>query len=252
MKSNKHSAVSYYRKISPMIRAEGDEKVRAGENCFAVDGSTDFRDSGTVNARTLKRASPFKSSDVEACNGKAVRRRIMEKNDESQVVISGCSSTLWRKVNATEECRGKLCMQTSSREASAYCVKAFHARRLQLNDSDIDECSVGSCSVVSSSRSKLCSRYAETLSSEAKSFYGRGDEEEKCMISLGENVAARIHRLELHAYRCTLEALYACGPLNWEQEAMLTNLRISLNISNDEHLMELRNLISSGVSIYCR
>lgn len=63
-------------------------------------------------------------------------------------------------------------------------------------------------------------------------------------LPLGEDVAARIHRLELRAYRCTLEAFYASGSLSWEQEALLTNLRITLHITNDEHLRELRNLIS--------
>lgn len=70
-------------------------------------------------------------------------------------------------------------------------------------------------------------------------------------LPLGEDVAARIHRLESHAYRCTLEALYASGPLSWEQEALLTNLRITLHITNDEHLMELRNLISGPMLEAC-
>ncbi|XP_021305027.1 uncharacterized protein LOC110430992 isoform X2 [Sorghum bicolor] len=33
------------------------------------------------------------------------------------------------------------------------------------------------------------------------------------------------HLLELHAYRATMLALYACGSISWEQEALLTNLR---------------------------
>ena len=61
-----------------------------------------------------------------------------------------------------------------------------------------------------------------------------------------EVVAEIIHRLELHAYHSTLEVLYASGPLSWEHEELLTNLRISLHISNDEHLMEIKNLVSSG------
>ena len=127
---------------------------------------------------------------------------------------------------------------------------------MESNDSDSDECSIGSCSVVIDNPNKLCSRIveadADALSSDAESFNGHENEEEKCFLSLEKNVAVGIHSLELHAYRCTLEALYASGPLNWEQEVLITNLRMSLNISNDEHLMELRNLISAGTSIHFR
>ncbi|KAI3986304.1 hypothetical protein MKX01_002149 [Papaver californicum] len=58
-------------------------------------------------------------------------------------------------------------------------------------------------------------------------------------------LSAEIPRLELHAYRCTMEALYASGPLSWEQEELVTNLCLALNISNDEHLMEIKSLVSA-------
>ncbi|CAN6280990.1 unnamed protein product [Urochloa humidicola] len=66
-----------------------------------------------------------------------------------------------------------------------------------------------------------------------------GDREED------EEGAVDVHGLELEAYRSTMRALYASGPLTWEQEALLTNLRLSLNISNEEHLLQLRRLLSS-------
>ncbi|XP_022025087.1 uncharacterized protein LOC110925440 [Helianthus annuus] len=64
----------------------------------------------------------------------------------------------------------------------------------------------------------------------------------------GDNkaVADEIHRLELQAYRYTMVSLHASGPLNWEKETMVTNLRISLHISNDEHLIMLKNLLSAS------
>nr|GEY85631.1 hypothetical protein [Tanacetum cinerariifolium] len=40
--------------------------------------------------------------------------------------------------------------------------------------------------------------------------------------------AAEVHRLELQAYYCTIEALHASGPLTWEKETMVTNLRPKL------------------------
>ncbi|KAL8216860.1 hypothetical protein R6Q57_023697 [Mikania cordata] len=108
-------------------------------------------------------------------------------------------------------------------------------------ESDIDQCSVGSCSAPSDGYNRFSSHYdADILSSDGESFNTSWVEHE---------VAVSIHRLELHAYRSTLEALYASGPLSWEKEALLTNLRINLHISNDEHLTELRHLTSSGARI---
>lgn len=47
---------------------------------------------------------------------------------------------------------------------------------------------------------------------------------------------------ELEKYRSTMVALHGNGPLSWEQEALLTDLRISLNISIDEHKSILKSL----------
>ncbi|XP_070058185.1 uncharacterized protein [Nicotiana tomentosiformis] len=114
--------------------------------------------------------------------------------------------------------------------------------------------SVGSCSI--NDKFSNCSpvevycQGTELLCSDAESFRNSADKEERHPLSSPEKIAASIHSLELHAYRCTLEALYASGPLSWDQEALLTNLRISLHISNDEHLAELRTLISAGTGIH--
>ncbi|RWW34650.1 hypothetical protein GW17_00000561 [Ensete ventricosum] len=61
----------------------------------------------------------------------------------------------------------------------------------------------------------------------------------------GDELAANVHELELQAYQYTMQALHASGPLSWEQESLLTNLRLSLNISNEEHLLHLRHLLSA-------
>ncbi|KAJ8551528.1 hypothetical protein K7X08_021543 [Anisodus acutangulus] len=133
------------------------------------------------------------------------------------------------------------------------------ARIGESNDSDSDACSVGSCSINHESPNKVSSfsevhcQVPDLLCSDAESFQSSAEEreEESCRVSSEKNnVAASIRELELHAYRCTLEALYVSGPLSWEQEALLTNLRIALHISNDEHLTELRTLISSGTGIH--
>ncbi|XP_028753821.1 uncharacterized protein LOC114713357 [Neltuma alba] len=126
----------------------------------------------------------------------------------------------------------------------------------------IDDCissSVGSCSVTGGSWNKL--RYTvsavpiedlEVATSDAESACHCRYEQGNCFLSSEEEVEVEIHRLELHAYRCIIEALHASGPLSWEQEALITNLRLSLHISDDEHSMEIKNLISSENSVYVR
>eukprot|EP01018_Ginkgo_biloba_P010026 Gb_05112 [translate_table: standard] len=60
-----------------------------------------------------------------------------------------------------------------------------------------------------------------------------------------EEVAAQVHEVELYAYFSVLRVLYVSGPLSWDQEALLTNLRLLLHVSNDEHILELRRLCST-------
>jgi hypothetical protein len=254
-----------------MQQASKKRKVQARETCLAIEHNFGFQESCAMSARTSKRASPFWATHFESCNEKVDKMRAIEKQSEGRRVISGYPSSFLTKVDAVaypRECLGEIYMHASSnnqtigscemeRRTPNNFVNSFCGRSSESNDSDSDACSVGSCSVNSDSPDRLfnCvvagnSPDADTLSSDAESFYGHGDKEENCSLPLGEDVTVRIHSLELHAYRCTLGVFYASGPLSWEQEALLTNLRISLNISNDEHLMELRNLISAGTSIH--
>ncbi|CAK8563363.1 unnamed protein product [Lathyrus sativus] len=131
-------------------------------------------------------------------------------------------------------------------------VGCSFGQNFELNCADSVICSVGSCSITSGNSYKLqfpvsAGPFEDVDSpySDAESTCKRGYLEKTYSPPTRRELATKIHRLELHAYRCTIEALYASGPLSWEQEALMTNLRLSLNISNDEHLLELRNLISS-------
>ncbi|PAN44543.1 hypothetical protein PAHAL_9G052000 [Panicum hallii] len=109
------------------------------------------------------------------------------------------------------------------------------------------ECSVASCSV-----NDPC-RLDNGGNGSGRRRHGAGglpdDAMSACPCTSGvleeEEGAVDVHGLELAAYRSTMQALYASGPLTWEQEALLTNLRLSLNISNEEHLLQLRRLMSS-------
>ena len=48
--------------------------------------------------------------------------------------------------------------------------------------------------------------------------------------------------LKLIAYNSMLQALYLQGDHNWKHEFLLTNIHESLNISNEEHSIELRRI----------
>ena len=107
------------------------------------------------------------------------------------------------------------------------------------SDDTSDACSVGSCSPIRYDESTSfldgsSSQDADSCSSDAESSKGCRQE------------VRRSCRPELSTYRSTLGKLFAQGPLNWDQEASLTDLRLSLDISTDEHLMEIRNLTSSA------
>ncbi|CAI0629129.1 unnamed protein product [Linum tenue] len=136
-------------------------------------------------------------------------------------------------------------------------VGCSYATDLESSDADSVACSVGSCSIDDnySNRFRLRAGHIEDAdcnSSDAESFCPREDQEANIPLPTQEQLTGEIHRLELYAYRCTIEALHASGPLSWEQEALVTNLRLSLHISNDEHLMEVRNLISADSTIPSR
>ncbi|KAL2338330.1 hypothetical protein Fmac_012776 [Flemingia macrophylla] len=147
-------------------------------------------------------------------------------------------------------------MMDIERRKQTVAVGCPFGENLESNHADSITCSVGSCSITTRNSYKLQFPVSagpfedvDSSFSDAESVCERGYEEGNCSPPTQEELAAEIHRLELHAYRCTIEALHASGPLSWEQEALMTNLRLSLHISNDEHLMELRNLISSENSI---
>ncbi|KQK12708.1 uncharacterized protein LOC100837427 [Brachypodium distachyon] len=136
-------------------------------------------------------------------------------------------------------------------------------RYLQVRDEAEAECSVASCSADSVAAAEelrfgngCCSvGRGDAMSAAAGAGLpcaSSGSTEDDGVLSDGSQDASGgsgggvdVHELELEAYRSTVRALHASGPLTWEQESLLTNLRLSLNISNEEHLLQLRRLLSS-------
>lgn len=245
-------------------------KLLRKNNCFTVKNNASFQESLIASSRTLKRGSPCGYSQAEAYAGGSKRIRLTEKEGRLHRAVAANASLLPEKVVAVASPREMLVENyidaSFNNKPAGYsemdvdraktngAVGCSRAVTLEHSDADSVTCSVGSCSMTSNNLYNLphhlFRRPIENDDcSDAESFCRLGYEEGNCLLTTKEELAAEIHRLELHAYRCTMEALHASGPLSWEQETLVTNLRLSLHISNDEHLMELRNLVSSDTSI---
>lgn len=237
-------------------------------NLSAAAQNSGARDSHIAYSRTLKRASPYCSSLIQANSGNLKKFRTAEKEDRRHPVlpvnVNQVDAVAYPRKNL-----GETYMRASfnnitnghnelDRGELNDVIGCSAARDSESNDSDSDISSVGSCSAISRtlnkfSTHKLAVSYQETnsLSSDAESCCSGARDKESCDVPPEEVIAESMHSLELHAYRRTLKELYASGPLSWEKEGLLTNLRMTLHISNDEHLIELKKLISGGTNNIC-
>lgn len=256
---------AHYKMNFQVAGSKGKSKIDRRVYHGAIQDSTGLKDSQIVPSKMLKRASPYSSSVLEAYTGKCQKVRAVERECKRRRVEP---AIFQRKVDAVaypgDSLDEKYAQNSFYNRLNGYdgldgvkvntaVADCNLAGSSEQNDFDNDACSVGSCSV-NSIRADKFSNYPvavpclarDLLSSDAESYNCSFDDEEDGSHCLEEKVEVSIRKLELHAYRCTLEALYASGPLSWEKELLLTNLRIMLHISNDEHLTALKNLISSG------
>lgn len=242
-------------------------KIQPKKDCANVLVDAASRESPVISSRSTKRMSAYDSSIIEEHNGHARKLRATEKQGRKLRVVA---DPVLEKVDAVaypKETLGEKYMHSSNnilsngyyqieRSKQNDVLGYFGVRSSEKSTSDSDACSVGSCSVNNPSPNTWYSHFipvhceeTDTLSSDAESSYGSGSNRKTSSLPPEEEPEVSIRRLELHAYCSTLEALYASGPLSWEQEALLTNLRIMLHISNDEHLEELKHLISTKTAI---
>ncbi|KAI3409308.1 ENT domain-containing protein [Psidium guajava] len=220
---------------------------------------------------SLKRPCLNGSSVPEAASGGFMSYKGTDKEGRFLNVTAADTPTLPKQINAASIRRDTLDHETlqSSLRRRISGFTDTGTKRIKSTDADghsfaslaksghndSDECSVGSCSI-GRNDSHICPRDFSAspvenvcaCTGDAQSTYHWEHEERSNHLLAKENLEAEIHRLELQAYRYTMEALHASGPLSWEQEALVTNLRLSLHISNDEHLKELRKLVSTDHS----
>ncbi|CAK7356596.1 unnamed protein product [Dovyalis caffra] len=244
----------------PVGKGQSDTGIHlcAEDDCFPVGKNFEVRNRNMVSTRSLKRGSPF-GSGLEPYPVAARKKRLIEKKGSHERISSVYPSPTFEKVDALiypNEILGENYVHSSFHTGTAEFSKMDVGRK---NDSclvespisvDTDSCmsSVGSCSVVGSFGHNLpCpnqhDKNLEDLHSDAESSYG-SEYEIKGSLSYDEKFGVEVHRSKLLSYCSTIEALYSSGPLSWEDEENLTSLRDELHISDDEHLMVLRNLIS--------
>ncbi|XP_038979733.1 uncharacterized protein LOC103714514 [Phoenix dactylifera] len=216
-------------------------------------------------SRCMKKRPHFCLSPVDSCTGSRRKMRAVEKERCCRQVTTAHSSQLLEKVDAV----ASPCKLLGEKYMHAFlnhkvCEMGMHNQKppagagyrfiesIEPNDAESVSSSVGSCSPSNSPyRSILYPIYSPihdlgSNCNDAESPCASGRE---LPLHTKEALEAEIHRLELHAYRCTLLALYASGPLSWEQEVLITNLRFMLRISNDEHLSELRAKVGGLYSL---
>ncbi|CAL5397103.1 unnamed protein product [Camellia sinensis] len=249
------SILKYNHKLSSQVK-KTDTRMTfhvKDEHCTAKN-KANFQESRIVSSRTLKRGFSNCYSQVEAPARTSQKFRVIEKEGRCHRLVAANPSPLPEKVDAVASHREMVSETNNFIEVHVGREKPSGA--VGCNDTDNFPCSVASCSVNSHNSFKLHRNFSggrvedtDGNFSDAESVFRWGHEEGNCLLPTREELAEEIHRLELHAYRCTMEALHASGPLSWEQETLVTNLRLSLHISNDEHLMELRNLVSTATSI---
>ncbi|GJS89629.1 EMSY domain-containing protein [Tanacetum coccineum] len=146
-------------------------------------------------------------------------------------------------------------LQTSPEKVDDFINNIDIKENMNGTETDSVVSSSGSCSINSYKPYDMYCRSVHESDAESacQSGYHEDTEiyhEDNDQSFTEDTLADEIHRQELNAYRSTIEALHASGPLTWEKETMVTDLRLSLHISNDEYLIMLKNLNSSSSS--CR
>ncbi|KAL6996548.1 hypothetical protein U1Q18_006682 [Sarracenia purpurea var. burkii] len=248
-----HCTVSMKKK-----HADANKKLYVGGDCLQFEKNRGVMDD-CFFTKKRKKVSAVGSTYIEAHDIAVQKVRAIEKDVGPKQIYAENISPLRKKVDAYISPQETICgkylhtnfhVETtgfSEIDTGRWTSNEFNDRSIlgRPVDTDSRASSAGSCSVANGL--SYCSIKYENLdtncfSSVAESFCGPGYEEEKCYLSKNEEL---VHRLELHSYRSAMKELYASGPLSWEDEMKVTNIRRALHISNDEHLMEVRNLIAS-------
>lgn len=219
-----------------------------------------------------KRRSCLYSTQIDACPEACKKIKLVEERARQCQLLEKLPSHLLEKVDvgdSSQTIHGAKLIRTSKCKTNGFRETEMDEQKLgpevgynfiECLEPDDDAkstfSSVGSCSASNgsyrplhcniTSQNKVSNSHYDDTASSCESVSEQSHESEsEPSYSAKEGVPEEIHCLELNAYQSALAALYASGPLNWEQETLLTNLRLMLHISNDEHFLELKQLTSA-------
>lgn len=200
---------------------------------------------------TTKRKLPFGPSGLGMHHILPQKRRVVEK-DVGQLQI--------HSENPLNLGKGDY-LHSSSRNRRTRFIKvdiggrgdSFHLRTSTTLDAESHTSSVSSCNANSGDLAcsfiNHCRTYDADEASDAESICGKEYKEKTNPQNRKDKSLSRAHSLELRTYSHVVKALFASGPLSWEEETNMSNLRQSLHISDDEHLALVRSLVSSGTRV---
>jgi len=225
----RRALVPVTRKDPCLLEKDGQKHLKDGQHNVKMG----------LDQHHLERSSKDLVSCMEGCHKQLVRNLPFFKRADN---ISS------EKLIADEKFKG-------SSEMNANMVKAttewLYTSSRPILTADSNQSSVASCSsngfADSSSHNFQTPLDNASHRSAAESSFVSFSFIKRLTPYFEQKLEAEIHELEFHAYRSTVQALYASGPLSWEQESLLTNLRLSLHISDEEHLLHLRQLLSTQV-----
>ncbi|XP_024959179.1 uncharacterized protein LOC112500111 isoform X2 [Cynara cardunculus var. scolymus] len=157
-------------------------------------------ESHIVSSKTLKRVSPYGHSQGKTNQGGAQKFRMSEKEGTRVRVLVKSPE----KVDAIANSREMLCEKDLhiAKENINGTFGSSRALTLELNDADSVMSSSGSCSINSYCGSGPVEEI-EGHDSDAESVCQLGYQEKIDQSPTNSALSDEIHRLELHAYRCT-------------------------------------------------
>ncbi|KAJ4957286.1 hypothetical protein NE237_014069 [Protea cynaroides] len=242
-----NNVTQYSSKYSQGFLVYGDLKEGIQEEAHSIERTWQDHIKTLSPVKTLKGDCDFhfRSSPQGAVVARGHKRRRATTKEGSNDRVPKRALPLLEQVDvdsSPKEKLGEKCIKRSSdkdvqKEKTINYSLCLPPTPVQGTE-ESNECSVASCSsnnigeYIAQNPQKssriICGSSLDDVGSSCASMPRR-----KCLPSWTEDeVEANIHKLELHAYKSIVKALYSSGPLSWEQESLLTDLRLSLHISS--------------------
>ncbi|TKW15325.1 hypothetical protein SEVIR_5G230500v4 [Setaria viridis] len=147
-----------------------------------------------------------------------------QQHIENEVDIEGSDSESASSSDGSSSSSSNSDSRTRSMESSEDCAAARASR--PCNDQKVDQ--------LQPREKEHCGSKAESREIECKTL-----NDQKATVQ------EHIHRLELEAYQNLMKAFHACGKvLSWQKMELLSDLRVHLHITNDEHLQVLNVILN--------